>query len=382
MTKRKLQLLLGVVAVKFALFVLLVGVLPAIAVMLTITGASTTPCLSIGATNMDAILATIRQVESGDNYNAQAPRSSASGAYQFTDATWGHFAGFRRAVNAPPALQDQRAIEHVNEILTRTGGDITLIGPIWYIGHTPTGTEWDRVPFRSAGNVLTPRQYQKKWLDIYTRLAPPTLQDTAADTTSSTTTTQPEPDNNPPNEQVEPAAGEIGCQPGFIGTHDGYALPGQPLSADLLTRPHHDYPAWDWAVVAGTPIYAVTGGTITNIHSFGHNWYTYGCTNNTPGCNACGIGVTITDPTGASWTYCHGTTHTSAVQPGATIQAGTQLMTSGNTGRSRGRNGGYHLHLSLRYNGTSRCPQPLLLAIYHKQPVPHPSTLPTSGCTF
>ncbi len=38
--------------------------------------------------DVDQILSTIRQVESSNNYGAQAKGSSASGAYQFIDSTW------------------------------------------------------------------------------------------------------------------------------------------------------------------------------------------------------------------------------------------------------------------------------------------------------
>lgn len=383
--KWKLRLAVALAAFWAALVLVLLIVLPGLVVVLAGAASdSANRCLSVGDTNMAAVLATIRQVESGGNYKAKAPRSSASGAYQFTDATWGGHGGYQRAVNAPPAVQDERAINHVTNILNTTGGDVTLIGPIWYIGHTPSADEWDRVPFRSAGNVLTPRQYQTKWLTIYSQLAPATPQDTETGPTEADDNLDPQPVASPeaqPLDEDQPEQDSV-CQPGTIGTHEGFALPGQPVSPAELSKPHHDYPAWDWAVAGGTPVYAVATGTITSIHSFGHNWYTYGCTNGTPGCNACGIGVTIADATGSTWTYCHGTSHTTVVAPGATIQAGTQIMTSGNTGRSRGRNGGYHLHISLRYNGTSRCPQTLLLAIYNQQPIPHPATLPTTGCTF
>ncbi len=40
----------------------------------------------------------------------------------------------------------------------------------WYIGHVPVGDDWDTVP-AAPGNVLTPREYQSRWLATYDRLA-------------------------------------------------------------------------------------------------------------------------------------------------------------------------------------------------------------------
>jgi resuscitation-promoting factor RpfA len=54
----------------------------------------------------------VQGYESGGNYTAQNPRTSASGAYQFTDPTWQQYAGqigysqYQTAASAPPAVQD------------------------------------------------------------------------------------------------------------------------------------------------------------------------------------------------------------------------------------------------------------------------------------
>jgi hypothetical protein len=65
-------------------------------------------------------LACVRRHESGGNYQAKNPNSTASGAYQFLDSTWrtmsaraGH-GGYGSARSAPPWVQDAVAIYTVN----------------------------------------------------------------------------------------------------------------------------------------------------------------------------------------------------------------------------------------------------------------------------
>ena len=191
--------LIGIIGGTIATFAIFLATI-IIAVVLVIipaglASANTLACVDIAAGgDLDTILKTIRIVESTDNYNARAAGSSASGAYQFTDATWDRHAGYARAVLAPPNTQDEKAVLHVNTINARTGGKLELIGVNWYLGHTPTEDEWDAVPFRSAGNVLTPRQYQTKWLGVYNDLV------RAADPDPDSVTSAPNPLNPPDTE--------------------------------------------------------------------------------------------------------------------------------------------------------------------------------------
>ena len=117
---------------------------------------------------LGAILATIRTLESGGDYSAQSSSSSASGAYQFVDSTWGGYGGYARAKDAPPSVQDAKALEYANYILSINNGDVSTVPVSWYIGHVPVGGEWDSVP-AAPGNVLTPREYQARWLQIYSK---------------------------------------------------------------------------------------------------------------------------------------------------------------------------------------------------------------------
>ena len=120
-------------------------------------------------TELGTILAAIRAIESGGDYGAAARSSTASGAYQFLDSSWGGYGGYRRARDAPPPVQDAKAAELATSILARNGGDVASVPVSWYIGHVPVGDEWDRVP-PYPGNSLTPRQYLERWMTRYAEL--------------------------------------------------------------------------------------------------------------------------------------------------------------------------------------------------------------------
>jgi hypothetical protein len=124
------------------------------------------------ADGRDAVLAAVRQRESGGDYRAEAAGSTASGAYQFTDSTWDGYGGYGRAANAPPHVQDAKAAAHVQQILAANGGDVGAVPVVWYLGYVPPPHDpaWDRVPAAAAGNRLTPRQYQAEWLSTYGEL--------------------------------------------------------------------------------------------------------------------------------------------------------------------------------------------------------------------
>ncbi len=308
------------------------------------------PCTGTPTTGVDPVLATIRQLESGGDYTARAAGSSASGAYQFIDPTWANYGGYPHAYLAPPAVQDAKATEHVAAVLAANNNDVSLVPVSWYLGHVPApgSAEWDTIPYPEAGNRLTPRQYQSKWMTAYrthTGEAPPAAPEAAVC-----------------------AGGQAPTLPG------GWALPGPrdvlDATAGQLDDPHHDYPAWDWSIPIGTPIYAVRGGTVTAVTTEDRN-----CAG-VAACQACGLGVIVTEPDGVQWTYCHGSAQT--VGPGDSIAAGQQLLVSGNTGNSTGP----HLHLAIRIDGVGRCPQTLIGSLYRDGVGLDPTQLPTHGCTY
>ena len=215
---------------------------------------------------VQTILATIRRLESGDDYTAQAAGSTASGAYQFIDSTWGNFQGYARAADAPPEVQDAKAAEMVQHTLDTNEGNVATVPVIWYIGHVPPASSprWDQVPVPQAGNTLTPREYQARWIDTYQQLL-------AGPSTS---------DGGEPA-SIEPG----GCVGGAVeAIAGGWSLPGPRalIAADpgALNAPHHDYPAWDWIIDENTPIYAVRGGTVVSTKYWPFNWWSEGCGEN------------------------------------------------------------------------------------------------------
>ncbi len=127
------------------------------------------PATNIPA-ELGAILATIRAMETGGDYATTITTSTASGAYAFLDGSWGGYGGYARAKDAPPAVQDAKAAELASYVLSRNGGDVSTIPVSWYIGHVPVGAEWDTVPVPTAGNKLTPRQYQDRWMKKYAQV--------------------------------------------------------------------------------------------------------------------------------------------------------------------------------------------------------------------
>ena len=114
------------------------------------------------------ILATIRYMESRGNYTAPPNKGNASGAYQFIASTWNGYGGYSHAYLAPPWVQDERAALDVTRFLAQWHNDVSMIPVMWYYprGATDPGL-MDVVPVPSAGNVLTIREYQQRWLAVF-----------------------------------------------------------------------------------------------------------------------------------------------------------------------------------------------------------------------
>lgn len=287
-----------------------------------------------------AILDTIRTIESGGDYSAPKNRGGASGAYQYIDSTWDGYGGYESAYLAPPGIQDARAAADVQAILAEYG-DITFVPIIWYWPRAATDhSQLDIVPMPSAGNKLTVREYQHRWLEAYeTKQAAGT-----------------------PAECAWPAP-----------TFDGYALPIDraliEANPSMLDQPHHDYPAIDLMIPVGSPVYAVRGGTVARVVNWPHNCWELGRCD-----EPCGIGLSINGDDGARYIYCHGIL-LNGVQVGDDVRAGQLLMWSGNTGRS----GAPHLHFEIRAAGERLCPQELLRRLFSSG---RTAGLPGTSCVF
>jgi hypothetical protein len=117
---------------------------------------------------MEHILATIRYLESRGGYTLPPNRGNASGAYQFTGSTWNNYGGYAHAYLAPPAIQDERAAKDVTGFLKRFNNDVSMVPVMWYYPKAASDPAlMDVVPLPQHGNTLTIREYQTRWLGVF-----------------------------------------------------------------------------------------------------------------------------------------------------------------------------------------------------------------------
>lgn len=68
-----------------------------------------------------------RKAESSGNYqalNREKKGNTASGAYQYTDATWNNYGGYPKAMLAPKEVQDRRFAEDIARRVNKYNGDM------------------------------------------------------------------------------------------------------------------------------------------------------------------------------------------------------------------------------------------------------------------
>lgn len=105
----------------------------------------------------EQIAAAIAKIESNGNYTAHSRTSSASGKYQYIDSTWNGYGGYAHAWQAPPSVQDARALHDITDKLHRYGGDASKVIMSWFLpAAVGNPTLANRVP---KGNGISPNQY-------------------------------------------------------------------------------------------------------------------------------------------------------------------------------------------------------------------------------
>lgn len=142
-----------------------------------------------------------------------------------------------------------------------------------------------------------------------------------------------------------------------------WALPVDGATIARLSRPHHNYPAWDFGAPVGTPLYAMTSGRISAATSAAAIEADVGGLT----LGRCGAQVSLVTDEGATIRYCH--LQAVVVQRGDVVSAGQLVGYSGGQpgAPGAGNTTGPHLHLQIDLNGL-RCPQDQFVAILAGEP--------------
>lgn len=117
------------------------------------------------------------------------------------------------------------------------------------------------------------------------------------------------------------------------------------ISSGFGMRSFGYHKAIDFAVENETPVYSTADGTVTEIIDN----------------NGCGKGVRIYHTSKLYTVYCH--LSSQSVVKNQQVKRGELIGLSGNSGNSRGKNGGYHLHYQVEL-GPGREINPTLFTLY------------------
>lgn len=104
----------------------------------------------------------IKNKESTGNYaaiNREQKGNTASGAYQYTDATWNGYGGYAKAALAPPAVQDRRFQEDINARFQKFHGDpFKMIAAHFMPKYANDPKTWT-IPQKTGGRTKTVADY-------------------------------------------------------------------------------------------------------------------------------------------------------------------------------------------------------------------------------
>ena len=124
-------------------------------------GTDSAPEPAGGGLDVDTVMAGIQQQESGGDYRAENPTSTASGAYQYIDGTWDGYGGYAHAGDAPPEVQDARMRADITAAYERLGDWERVIAAHFAGESVQAGpkSEWDVAPGTPANHNPTIRDY-------------------------------------------------------------------------------------------------------------------------------------------------------------------------------------------------------------------------------
>jgi cell wall-associated NlpC family hydrolase len=128
-----------------------------------------------GGLDVETVMAGIREQESGGDYRADNPTSTASGAYQYIDGTWDGYRGYAHAGDAPPEVQDERMRADVTAAYARLGDWERVIAAHFAGegGQAGSKADWDVAPGTPANHNPTIRDYVDGVLGHIDALGPP-----------------------------------------------------------------------------------------------------------------------------------------------------------------------------------------------------------------
>ena len=110
--------------------------------------------------SLEDITKWVKAKESSGNYtalNTEQKGNTASGAYQYTDATWNGYGGYPKAMLAPPKVQDARFAEDIRARFKKFHGDPFKMIAAHYLPAAADEPETWTKPYRlPSGKVVKP----------------------------------------------------------------------------------------------------------------------------------------------------------------------------------------------------------------------------------